>query len=198
MARPKGKLFALLAVFAAIGLVAASGAFTTVEADRSVDVNTSGDASALLSLDAESPSPNADDYVSGSGNEIQINLNTTNSAGGGNGINQDALTDVDDLINITNQGSQEVEVHIVMDEGGSSLSNLNNSVDFTVDGSSGGATSVPDTLDRSSTDSGSGSSVTLPVGESVTIGIEIDLTGVSTGSSDTILNDITIVANATA
>ncbi|ERG94186.1 MAG: hypothetical protein J07HQW2_00620, partial [Haloquadratum walsbyi J07HQW2] len=35
---PKGKLLALLMIFTAVGGVAATGAFTTVEAERTADV----------------------------------------------------------------------------------------------------------------------------------------------------------------
>jgi uncharacterized protein with FMN-binding domain len=98
MARPKGKLFALLAVFAAIGLVAASGAFTSVEAERTVSVTTSGDASAALQLEVEDSV-----YASTDNNELEIDVSDAN---------QDATTELDSVFRITNDGSQEVGVYI--------------------------------------------------------------------------------------
>ncbi|ERG92237.1 MAG: hypothetical protein J07HQW1_02272 [Haloquadratum walsbyi J07HQW1] len=45
---PKGKLLALLLAFTAVGGLAATGAFTTVQADRTADVTAAGDSNALL------------------------------------------------------------------------------------------------------------------------------------------------------
>ncbi|WP_313694763.1 hypothetical protein [Halorarum halobium] len=105
--RPKGKLFALLAVFAAIGLVTASGAFTTVSAERTATVNVAGDSSALLQLQGNSTYATTDGGQNGG--ELTLNFDTD---AGASGLNQNATTEVNHVFNITNQGSQNVIIDI--------------------------------------------------------------------------------------
>lgn len=108
MARPRGKLFALLAIFAAIGLVTASGAFTSVSADRTVTVNVANDDTALLGLEGNTSSGNAE-YVTTENGQVVINLDQQ-VAGGGQGINKNATTRLDHLLNVSNQGPNTVDV----------------------------------------------------------------------------------------
>ena len=97
--RPKGKLFALLAVFVAIGLITASGAFTSVQAERSMDVAVVGDASANLQLEDA-----GEGYVDTSGDTISIDLS---------GVNINADTDFGGVLTITNTlASGDVYVQI--------------------------------------------------------------------------------------
>lgn len=98
--RPKGKLFALLAVFMAIGVVAATGAFTTVSAERTATVSVSGDSNALIGLSAGADNPS---YVSTTGDQVEITLAD---------VNLDATTDVNRVLNITNNGGTNVYVTI--------------------------------------------------------------------------------------
>jgi len=88
--RPKGKLFALFAVFAAIGLITASGAFTSVQADRTMDVSVVGDASANLGL-----SDAGQGYVDTGGDAIKVDLSN---------VNLNADTDFGAVLSITNNG----------------------------------------------------------------------------------------------
>jgi hypothetical protein len=134
--RPKGKLFALLMMFAAVGLITASGAFTTVEAQRTADVNVSGDASALLQLEPGNTTF-ADANAGGSSAEFQIDLS-------GNGVNLNATTAVlpgeGPLVNVTNNGDSNVEFNIT------STPASNAEVYFIVNDSDS-AVSSPTTLD---------------------------------------------------
>lgn len=98
--KPQGKLFALLAVFAAIGLITATGAFTSVQADRTVSVTVAGDASANLAL-----SDAGNGYVDTSGDTIEIDF-------GSSGANINADTDFGAVLNITNNGPNTVNVQI--------------------------------------------------------------------------------------
>ena len=82
-----------------------SGAFTSVEADRSLEVETVGDANALLGIDEVSDSSNSE-YVSTTGDTVSIDISTDD----GDGLNRDALTKILDLLEITNQGTQDVYV----------------------------------------------------------------------------------------
>lgn len=108
MARPKGKLLALVLMFIAIGGVLGTGAFTTVSAERTADVNVAGDSGALLALTAAN-SPN-DAYFSNPDGEAEIDLSA--SGQGAQGVNQRAETDVRAVFTITNQGTQEVGIWI--------------------------------------------------------------------------------------
>lgn len=114
--RPKGKLFALLAVFAAIGIVTATGAFTTVSAERTVNVAVTGDGSALLAMEPNASSPNGV-YSYYDGNEIEVDISSANPNQGvgnftGDGVNDNATTTVDYIFNVTNQGTQTVNISV--------------------------------------------------------------------------------------
>jgi hypothetical protein len=89
-----------------------SGAFTSVEADRAIEVDTADDADAFLTIEADS-TPNANEYVDTSGGTVALDFTNTNNsgyAGGGSGVNANSTTVFDDLLNITNQGTQTVIV----------------------------------------------------------------------------------------
>jgi hypothetical protein len=87
-----------------------TGAFTSVEADRTVNVEVADDASAYLALE-KSDGPNAA-YASTSGDELSINVTDAASNEGATGLNDNALTIVRDIFKITNQGTQDVFVWI--------------------------------------------------------------------------------------
>jgi hypothetical protein len=106
--RPKGKLFALFAVFAAIGLVTASGAFTTVTADRTVSVNVAGDSNALLGI-----TPNSE-Y--GSENSDGVVVLEFDNPAGTSGVNANATTTVDEILTLTNNGDSTVALNISADD----------------------------------------------------------------------------------
>ena len=170
----KGKLFGLLAVFAAIGLVTASGAFTTVSAERTASVNVAGDANALLALEP-ADTPNGDEYAGTSNDQLEIELTTENAEG----VNPNAVTEIDSVFRITNQGRQKVNVNI-SDSG-------DNSDTVTFYNSS-----------RAPLDDGLESSeATLPAGDSIVVSIEIDTTTAEVSADDNLINEITITAEAT-
>lgn len=166
--RPKGKLFALVAVFAAIGVVVATGAFTTVSADRTAEVDVSGDSAALLGL-APAETDNGDEYADNTSDELEL-VNLGN-------INPDAVTEIDDVFTITNNGNQDV------------------TIDITKTSPSGNAGAV--TFYNGTVDSGtafSGNTVTVNSGETITVSMAFDTNGIP--SNTELLDSITI--NATA
>ncbi|ELY72410.1 hypothetical protein C490_03663 [Natronobacterium gregoryi SP2] len=80
------------------GTVLATGAFDTVEADRSVDIETASDDTALLGLEILSETlSGADEAV------IEFDLDT---------LNVSATTEFEDALAITNNGEREVTVSI--------------------------------------------------------------------------------------
>ena len=165
--RPKGKLFALLAVFAAIGLVTASGAFTTVQADRTATVNVAGDSSALLALTPATEANGQYAYLNNGQLELDISSSNPNSGGSnftGAGVNDDALTSISAVFTIENQGTQDVDVYLGDASGNAITLNGNDTALQYYWGST--------TTNSSET---STNAVTLSPGQSVSVGFQIDL-----------------------
>lgn len=173
--RPKGKLFALLAVFAAIGLITASGAFTTVTAERTANIETSGDSSALLALEANQSSPNGN-YVSDDDLTITFQ-NDSESAG----LNRNATSTFDHMFNVTNNGEQTVTVTITDNAEDTNLGTEGSFIIY-----EGGDTS-------SSLES---SGVTLDPGETMSVGIQVDTSNLDDPSTTSF--DVTINVTAEA
>lgn len=196
--RPKGKLFVLFAIFAALGLVTATGAFTTVSAQRTATVNVADDASALLALTAAPTtdpadgsfwSPNGEYASQNADGELEIDFDT---GAGATGINLDALTTIEGVFLITNQGTQSVDVWVEQD-----TTNVADA-DITFYNHDNGA----GTADTTSLEGGATkptNAVTLGTGESVVVSIELDsrdTSSLNTQSSFTV--DLTVHAEATA
>lgn len=107
----------LLAIIGAVGgagaVVNGTGAFTTVQADRDVSVTVSEDALAYLAID-DTGNDNAE-YVTedATSGEFGIDLDGNNTtSGGGSGVNTDAVTVIEDLFEVRNQGTQAVDVSV--------------------------------------------------------------------------------------
>lgn len=89
-------------------VVSGTGAFTSVEADRDVSVAVAGDADAFLALRGIGPN---DEYVTTNNGQLGLDLTGSNPTdAGGQGVNTDAITLIKDVIEVRNQGTQEVEV----------------------------------------------------------------------------------------
>jgi hypothetical protein len=84
----------------AVGLVS-TDAFSTVEAERTASVSVGGDASALLKI---TPADNQQ-YLTGDGTDGTINIDITDP-----GVNDNAVTEIDQLLEVTNNGANEVTV----------------------------------------------------------------------------------------
>ena len=113
--KPKGKLFALLAVFAAIGIVTATGAFTSVTAQRTAAISTAGDSSALLGLEEQGDTG----YIDTQSSELRINFDNVGS------VNDNATTWLNKSIKITNNGDNDVWVWVTHDGDGGSFAIYN-------------------------------------------------------------------------
>ena len=155
----RNTIIGLGAIVAGGGAALGTGAFTSVEAERTVSVETAGDADAFLGLTAARD----DQFVSEEEDGvITITLGEEN----GTGVNQDATSTFEDIVEITNNGTQEIEL-----------------IQFTVDEEEEVLTVIPDEFDDNFSDEGSRDSV-LEIGESVTFGIEVDLIDEGDLSSD--------------
>lgn len=104
--RRRSLIVALGGVVAGSSTVLGTGAFSTVSAERSVTVETVGDGNALLGIapfgGPDAPSSNASEYVSApDGGTVAIDID---------GVNQNAITTIDRLLRVTNNGEETVEV----------------------------------------------------------------------------------------
>ena len=103
-----------------------SGAFTSVEAERAATVETAPDSAAYLRLAEHPNSPNAA-YANEDGmGRIELDLSASNADVAGHGVNPDAVTQIDDVFVVENQGTQAVDV---------SFTGTGDHVDFQFDGS---------------------------------------------------------------
>lgn len=111
------QLLAALGALSAGGASAVgTGAFTGASADRGFQVQVSGDASALLGIKSSS-GPNSAYADTTSGGEFRVNLSPSNKnigsgIAGGEGINPNSTTFIQDVFEIANQGTQEIEIGI--------------------------------------------------------------------------------------
>lgn len=160
-----------------------TGAFSSVTATRDVDVEVADDASAYLRLEGAGGANS--EYVTDDGNDgtLTIDLNS-DDATKGDGVNPDAVTEIDNLFVVENQGTQEVDVSITKSSGDSSDSNEDL---VTFHPSTGDYTVSPL----------SDSAVTLSPGDSTPVSVKVDTTDSGLGKDDTLLDSVTFNANAT-
>jgi hypothetical protein len=93
-----------------------TGAFTSVTADRSVNVEVAGDKQAYLGIQAVNTSPNSK-YVEKSDGTVSLDFSGTDGDGsplnsGADGFNSNATTQIDNLLAVKNQGTQEVGFYV--------------------------------------------------------------------------------------
>jgi hypothetical protein len=177
----RNALIGLGSLVAGSGALVGTGAFSSVEADRTVSVTTAGDGSALLGLTADG------EYVTGpdSGSTLTIDLFSD-----GSGVNQNAVTTLDGVISITNNSAESSDgtVNVGFDDGGNAPSgsatvtpSSDVEVTFYVD-------SEPDTGGTVTDDSTSAADVAQ--NGSIEVDVEVDTT-VSGKATD---NTLTILA----
>jgi len=169
----RNALIGMGTVAAGAGVIGGTGAFSSVEAERTVSVQTTGDGSAALTL-AATDTNNGNEYVSTSGGQIQLDLDGTSSGNGSSGLNKNAKTTIDNLVKITNNGSQELtslNVEITNDAG-NDISGI-----FTFTKGSDGGTELGNNVDLTN---GNG----LGTGSSVVFGLIINLLNNNAGVSE--------------
>ena len=157
-----------------------TGAFSSVTATRDVDVEVADDASAYLRLQGTGGANS--DYVTddGDGGMLTIDLSSSNSgvSGGGGGVNPDAVTKIDNVFTVENQGTQEVSVGLSKAGENESLVEFYSNKDY-----SGSPLSDSDE--------------TLGTGDSTEVSIKIDTEGESVSDGDELLDSVTFSATAT-
>ncbi|TKX73066.1 hypothetical protein EXE40_01715 [Halorubrum sp. GN11GM_10-3_MGM] len=92
------------------GALLGTGAFTTVEAERTVTVETAGDADAFLGITPFPDSANADYVTAPADGTVEIDITGEGTDAPGEGVNRNAITEVDRLLEVTNNGTQSVAV----------------------------------------------------------------------------------------
>lgn len=97
-------------------LALGTGAFSSVEAERDVGVTVADDASAYLGIQpGDGPNGN---YVDTTGSDaLAISLtgendNIGDGLAGGKGLNANAVTGIDEIFQIQNQGTQDIELQV--------------------------------------------------------------------------------------
>jgi len=160
-----------------------TGAFTSVTASRNVDVAVANDSAAYLGLSSTGDANEGYVTDDGSSGTLSIDLDGGQSVRG-DGVNPNALTEIDHLFQITNQGTQSVDVTLSKSGDNTGL------IGFYAVSSS----SVSDPY-SSGTQLGS-NSVTLDAGDSVVVSLQIDTRGSGLGDSDEIIDGVTISATA--
>jgi len=170
---------------ASVGLGGAfgSGAFSSVEATRTVDLNTSADSDAVLSFKPNNPSTVADN-----------NIIATESVGGNDiieikqrALNEQATTRFEDTLKVTNGGSKNVGLSVNPDASDATDTNGNNLIGSVLDIEEGGNSIV----DGSSPGD---NAVNLDAGTSLTLTVVIDLRGSNSGSDLTSIDTIVFAA----
>lgn len=155
-------------------------AFTSAQAERNVDVAVAGDRSSFIAIQPLS-SDNASKYVdTESDNTVELELDGDNS-GAGQGVAQDAITQLDNLFRVVNQGSQEVSVYFEDDS---------DAVTFRASGSTDGFSGSGQSLE------GPDNSADLEVGEQVVVGMTIDT--LNNDVSGQLLDSVVLYADANA
>ena len=96
----RNAVLGLTGVAAGGGAIVGTGAFTSVDAARSVTVTTAGDADAALRMEPLS-TPNGDEYAEINDGTLEITVPE---------VNLTAVTHIDDVFGVTNNGTQPVVV----------------------------------------------------------------------------------------
>jgi hypothetical protein len=133
-----------------------------------MSVAVADDANAYLAL-SKTDSPNSQDYVTTNNGQIKLNLNGTDS--GGAGFNKNAETRIDDVIRVSNQGTQTVNIWVTLDDEDDSDTDRfdDDTLYFYPDDSTGTA------LNNGDGDSDGDNVLTLPPGKSSNLGVYVDL-----------------------
>ncbi|MFC7072058.1 hypothetical protein ACFQJ7_04115 [Halovenus rubra] len=153
-----------------IGGLFSSGAFTSVEATRSVEINTSDDSSAILKFEPNNPSSN--NNIITTENESGTSVIKIKQAD----LNERATTTFADALKVTNDGSKDVGISVNPD----ASDDTNNLIGDVLDIQDSSGTSIVD----SSTEGDN--AVDLSSGSNIKLTVVIDLQNNTGAAIDTI------------
>ena len=149
-----------------------TGAFTSVEANRTVSVEVADDSSAFLQLDPTLKSSENDVFASYTNGQLKLDFDETEA--GGEGVNNEAVTKFDQVFKLQNHGTQPVNIWFEHDLPGVTFYRFD--------------------PDSNSLDGASNAKIGLQEGAHMKIGIEIDTTVAGTDSDFS--GSVTIHADA--
>jgi len=92
-------------------LATGTGAFSSIEAERDIEVSVAEDSSGLLGIQPTNE-PNGQYADLSNGDTLAINLTGSNDNVTGEGINTNATTTISDVFEVRNQGSQTVNLFV--------------------------------------------------------------------------------------
>lgn len=172
--------------------VVGTGAFTSVSATRGVNVQVAEDADALLAIEP-SPGPNGE-YAIVENGQIAIRLDASNESLAGEGVNDNAVTRIEDVFRIRNQGTQEV--FVFFEEFGGEAVTLFGGTTTAKNNGNRIYDAPPSGLVPNETPEmeGSANALRTPVGAPIPVGLEIDTTGSHT--PDDLSEQFTVRAQA--
>lgn len=122
---------AILAVFALAALIAGSAGYTTIQAERSVDVAVAGEGEAFLSVEAINPDPEIDNGSEGAafevtnrlGREVDVTIQDSDATGSvrlsgvtSTEVDNDHTTDINATCVGTTDGTLDVTVQAESDD----------------------------------------------------------------------------------
>lgn len=159
MSRMRRLAIVLLTASVITSAIYATGAFTSLTAERDANIQVAGDAAGYLSI---KPSEGANgEYASLRGGKLHVSVGGVLGQQGG-GVNRDAVTVVRDIFTITNQGSQSVGIW---------LTDETAAVTFT-----GGP--------QATTLEGKDHAITLQPGDTLVVGLTVDTRGANAAVSE--------------
>jgi hypothetical protein len=88
-----------------------TGAFSSVRAERDINVAVAGDSKAYLALDAS-----VSDYAEQTGGTLELQFDGSNSGQNGEGLNANADTAFQNVMRIKNQGTETIRLQLANDE----------------------------------------------------------------------------------
>jgi hypothetical protein len=169
------KFVAGLGSLAAAGAAAmGTGAFTSVEADRSVSVEVADDSDAFLFFDTGLKSSENDVFASFEDGLLVLDFDETDA--GGSGVNRAAVSQFDQVFKLANRGTQAVNVWFEHDLPGVTFYRFD--------------------PDSNSLDGPENAKLGLAAGAHMKIGVEVDTTVSEWDGLGDVSGDVTVHASA--
>ena len=173
------------------GVAAGTGAFTSVEANRDITVDVADDADALLGLDPDRLGNSA--YATESDGVVGIDVSQDGDRDfDGEGVSPFALTTIEEVIEVTNQGTQDVVVSVESED--PSLEELEGEFElFATDPEDG-------TDDRANLRKGTDTEdlQVIGPGDPIALGFEVDARDTDLDNLEGDLADLTVTITASA
>lgn len=179
-----------------------SGAFSRVESQRDVTIQVAEDPDAYLGLDQVEGSANSDNYV-GLDENGHLEIDIGDQGGYGEGVNSDSFTWFDSMVQVCNQGKEDVGFYIQEPTD----DDFPGDIDATgPDGTpyedeprlqfyTGEAAGVGD--DGTSSVMGEDNAVVIPLGECIELGVRTMTKGVDATEEDELFGDeVVLIADA--